>query len=210
MISKNKGLIGALIIVLIIPFFYSYCFLTSAWDPYGNTGKIPVAVVNLDQPAELNGTEIHDGADTIAKLKDDDQLKWDFVSEEEAAQGLKDNKYYSVVTFPADFSKNAATVLDATPKKMELDYETNGSLNYISEVITQVGVDKLNSQIREKLTVAFTTELFSQIDTIGSQIKTAADGATKISDGEKTLQTGLSKYTDGVTQVDGCTTKCRP
>lgn len=202
LIARNKGLIGALVLVLIIPFFYSFCFLTSAWDPYGNTGKIPVAVVNLDEPAELNGTKIQAGTDTVAKLKDDDQLKWIFVSEKEAQAGLKKNQYYSVITIPKDFSKNAATVLDDKPEKMQLQYETNGSLNYISEVITQVGVDKLNSQIREKVTTAFASELFDQIGTIGSQIKTAADGATQINDGTKTLQSGVMQYTDGVTQVN--------
>ncbi|MGX7200525.1 YhgE/Pip domain-containing protein [Enterococcus nangangensis] len=202
LIARNKGLIGALVLVLIIPFFYSFCFLTSAWDPYGNTGKIPVAVVNLDEPAELNGTKIQAGADTVAKLKDDDQLKWIFVSEKEAQAGLKKNQYYSVITIPKDFSKNAATVLDDKPEKMQLQYETNGSLNYISEVITQVGVDKLNSQIREKVTTAFASELFDQIGTIGSQIKTAAAGATQINDGTKTLQSGVTQYTDGVTQVN--------
>lgn len=200
-IVKNKGLLGAFILVLIIPFFYSFCFLTSAWDPYGNTGKIPVAVVNLDEPAELQGTKIQAGADTVAKLKDDNQLKWLFVSEKEATEGMKKNQYYSVITIPKDFSKNAATVLDSQPKKMELNYETNGSLNYISEVISQVGVDKLNSQIREKVTTAFVSQLFSQIEGIGSQIKTAANGADQIQEGQKTLQTGVEKYTAGVTQV---------
>ena len=185
-----------------IPFVYSFFFLTSAWDPYGNTGKIPVAVVNEDQPAELEGTKIQAGADTIKELKSDDQLDWQFVDAKQASKGLKDNKYYTVITIPKDFSKNAATVLDANPKQMNLKYETNGSLNYISEVISQVGTGKLNEQIKEKVTTAFVSQLFNQVKEIGSQLKVAADGSGQITDGLGTLSAGLTKYTNGVTQVN--------
>ncbi|WP_407893583.1 YhgE/Pip family protein [Lacticaseibacillus sp. N501-2] len=195
-IMAHKGLMWAMIAVILIPFIYSFCFLTSAWDPYGNTGKIPVAVVNEDEPATLQGKTIQAGADTVAKLHDDDQLEWHFVSAKKAAKGLKDNRYYTVVTIPKDFSKDAATVLDANPKQMKLTYETNGSLNYVSEIISQVGVDRLNSQIKEKVTTAFVDELFGQIKTIGTKLKTAATGA-------KQLDTGILKYTDGVNQVNG-------
>ncbi|WP_054722490.1 YhgE/Pip family protein [Lacticaseibacillus nasuensis] len=79
-LTQHKGLMLTMVAIILIPFFYSFCFLTSAWDPYGNTGKIPVAVVNLDQPAELQGTKITAGADTVHNLRNDDQLEWHFVS----------------------------------------------------------------------------------------------------------------------------------
>ncbi|WP_179394822.1 YhgE/Pip family protein [Lacticaseibacillus absianus] len=205
-IAKNKGLMAAMLVILFIPFAYSFCFLTSAWDPYGNTGKIPVAVVNLDEPAKLQGKTIHAGRDTIAQLHDDKQLKWVFCTPEQAKKGLADNKYYTVVTFPKNFSANAATLMDAHPKQMELTYKTNGSLNYVSEIISQVGADKLNSQIREKVTTAFAVELFDQIKTIGKQIKTASDGATKITAGQTQLNDGLTQLHDNVpTLSDGVT-----
>jgi putative membrane protein len=196
----NKGLMITMVAIILIPFIYSFCFLTSAWDPYGNTGKIPVAVVNLDKPASLSGKTIQAGADTVKQLRDDNQLEWHFVTAKQAAKGLKDNQYYTVVTIPSDFSQDAATVLDKHPKQMKLTYQTNGSLNYVSEIISQVGTDKLNSQIKEKVTTAFVTELFSNIDTIGKKLKTASNGA-------KQLKDGVVKYTGGVTQVDnGLTT----
>ncbi|WP_125707725.1 YhgE/Pip family protein [Lacticaseibacillus porcinae] len=202
LITAHKGLMWAMIAVILIPFFYSFCFLTSAWDPYGNTGKIPVAVVNLDQPATLEGKKIQAGADTVAQLHDDSQLEWHFVSAAKAAQGLKNNKFYTVVTIPKDFSKDAATVLDANPKQMKLTYETNGSLNYVSEIISQVGVDRLNSKIKEKLTTAFSTELFNKIGEIGGKLKTAADGAKQLDDGLIKYTNGVKQADDGVTQIN--------
>ncbi|WP_225046901.1 YhgE/Pip family protein [Lacticaseibacillus kribbianus] len=202
-IVKHKGLMWAMLVILFIPFAYSFCFLTSAWDPYGNTGKIPVAVVNLDQPAELEGEPINAGHDTVAELKDDKQLKWIFCTPEQAKKGLASNKYYTVVTLPKDFSANAATLLDAHPKQMKLTYQTNGSLNYVSEIISQVGADKLNAQIREKVTTAFAQALFAKVSEIGSQLKVAKNGANKLVAGQTTLKDGLGQYTAGVSQVDG-------
>lgn len=196
-----------LVAVIVIPFVYSFCFLTSAWDPYGHTGQVPVAVVNEDQPATLEGKKVNVGEQTIANLKSNDQLGWHFVSKKEATEGLKDNKYYTVITIPRNFSRNAATVLQPHPKQMKLSYKTNGSLNYISEVMSQVGADKLNSQIRAKVTNAFASTLFTQVGQIGKQIGKAAKGATQLSDGIVTLDNGVNKYTVGVSQVhDGLQT----
>lgn len=196
-----------LVAVIVIPFVYSFCFLTSAWDPYGHTGQVPVAVVNEDQPATLEGKKVNVGEQTIANLKSNDQLGWHFVSKKAAAKGLKDNKYYTVITIPRNFSRNAATVLQTHPKQMKLTYKTNGSLNYISEVMSQVGADKLNSQIRAKVTNAFASTLFAQVGQIGKQIGKAATGATQLSDGIVTLDNGVNKYTVGVSQVhDGLQT----
>lgn len=194
-LTQHKGLMLTMVAIILIPFFYSFCFLTSAWDPYGNTGKIPVAVVNLDQPAELQGTKITAGADTVHNLRNDDQLEWHFVSAAKAKAGMKNNDYYTVVTIPKNFSAHAATALNAHPKQMQLTYQTNGSLNYVSEIISQVGADKLNSQIKEKVTTAFLTQLFAKINGMGTQLKTAADGSAQLKD-------GVGQYTDGVTQVD--------
>ena len=194
-LTQHKGLMLTMVAIILIPFFYSFCFLTSAWDPYGNTGKIPVAVVNLDQPAELQGTKITAGADTVHNLRNDDQLEWHFVSAAKAKAGMKNNDYYTVVTIPKNFSAHAATALNAHPKQMQLTYQTNGSLNYVSEIISQVGADKLNSQIKEKVTTAFLTQLFAKINGMGTQLKTAADGSAQLKD-------GVAQYTDGVTQVD--------
>lgn len=200
-IFHSKSIMLLIVAIVLIPFVYSFCFLTSAWDPYGNTGKVPIAVVNHDKPTHLQGKLVNVGAQTVAKLRKDNQLGWHIVSAQEAAKGLKDNKYYTVVTIPENFSKNAATVLNLHPKQMKLTYKTNGSLNYISEVMSQVGADKLNAQIRANVTNAFASTLFEQVGNIGKQIGTAATGATQISDGTVTLDNGVNQYTVGVSKV---------
>ncbi|WP_251944976.1 YhgE/Pip domain-containing protein [Latilactobacillus sakei] len=201
-IAKNKIIMISLIAIMFIPFLYSVFFLKSVWDPYGSTGELPVAVVNNDQPATYNGETLSAGKDMVKELKKNDQLGWRFVSAKKAKQGLKDKEYYTVVTLPKNFSANAATVLDKNPKKMQIQYETNDSLNFIGEVISEMGAKELNTQVRETVTKAYAQVMFKQVKTAGKGFSTAASGAKKLTKGSVTLSDGLNTYTAGVDKVN--------
>ena len=118
-ILKNWKVLGVVVALLFVPFMYGGIFLSSTWDPYGNTSDLPVAVVNNDVKAEYEGETLNVGDELVEELKDNDDLDWHFVSEQEAKKGFKDGDYYMIVTIPEDFSKNASTVLDDTPKQMK-------------------------------------------------------------------------------------------
>ncbi|WP_081326582.1 YhgE/Pip domain-containing protein [Latilactobacillus curvatus] len=201
-IAKNRLIMISLIAIVFIPFLYSIFFLKSVWDPYGSSGELPVAVVNNDQPATYNGETLSAGKDMVKELKKNDQLGWRFVSAKKAQQGLKDKEYYTVVTLPKNFSANAATVLDKNPKKMQIQYKTNDSLNFIGEVISEMGAKELNAQVRETVTNAYAKVMFKQVKTAGKGFSTAAKGAKQLTDGSVTLSDGLNVYTAGVAQVN--------
>src|SRR5699024_12047362 len=55
--------------------------LGSMWDPYGNVGKLPVAVVNHDRPAVLDGRALHIGKDLAEELKGNDSRSEEHTSE---------------------------------------------------------------------------------------------------------------------------------
>lgn len=201
-ILHNRLLLISTTVICIIPFLYSIFFLKSVWDPYGSTENLPVAVVNKDVPVEYRGQTMDIGHRMVKELKKNKQLKWEIVSPEKAHYGLTHRKYYTVVTIPKDFSKNATTVLDKHPKQMQLKYETNGSLNYIGEVISQLGMTKLNEKIRAQVTRAYATTMFKALHTVGKGMSTAANGAKQLSTGMVTLQSGMNQYVAGVSQVN--------
>lgn len=201
-ILHNRLLLISTTVICIIPFLYSIFFLKSVWDPYGSTENLPVAVVNKDVPVEYRGQTMDIGHRMVKELKKNKQLKWEIVSPEKAHYGLTHRKYYTVVTIPKDFSKNATTVLDKHPKQMQLKYETNGSLNYIGEVISQLGMTKLNEKIRAQVTRAYATAMFKALHTVGKGMSTAANGAKQLSTGMVTFQSGMNQYVAGVSQVN--------
>lgn len=201
-IGKNKLILVSVLVIILIPFLYSIFFLKSVWDPYGDTQNLPVAVVNLDQPVTYQGKKLNVGKQTVNKLKNNKKLGWHFVSKAQADKGMKANKYYTVITLPKDFSKNAATILDEHPRKMDLKYQTNDSLNYIGQVISGIGLNALNSEIRANVTNAYASAVFDQIKTIGKGMKNAADAATQIDEGQVKLDDGIDQYTVAVSQVN--------
>lgn len=201
-IFHNKLILLSTTVIMLIPFLYCIFFLKSVWDPYGHTGDLPVAVVNQDRPVRYQGKTMDVGKQTVAEMKKNDQLEWHFVSKTKAADGLKHRKYYTVITIPKDFSKNATTVLSTSPKKMTLSYKTNDSLNYIGRVISDMGAKQLNTEIREQVTKAYATAVFKQLKTVGSGMKSAAKAETQLHDGTVTLNDGLNLYAVGVNQLN--------
>lgn len=201
-IAKHKILTATICAMMIIPFLYSVFFLKSVWDPYGNTGHLPVAVVNKDQSVRFQSKNFAVGDQLVDQLKENDDLDWHFVSAKRAQYGLSHKKYYMVITIPENFSKNATTVLNKKPKKMELTYKTNDSLNYIGEVISKQGATQVNASVKESVSEAYADTMFKVIKKVGGGFKTAANGAKKLSDGSKTLSDGLNTYTAGVDTVN--------
>lgn len=232
---RNKILMIVLVFIIAIPAIYTTLFLGSMWDPYGKLDELPVAVVNLDEPVEYEGETLNVGQKLVDKLKDDGSLCFNFTDADQAERGLKNGTYYMVITVPKNFSENATTLMDAVPKKMELDYKTNPGTNYIAMKMSETALEKIKTSVAQEVTKTYAETIFDKISEAGDGMKDAADGAgeiydgtEKLSDGNKTisdnlktlsegtltfkdgtseLKVGLSSYLDGVNQLsDGSTT----
>ncbi|WEV58063.1 YhgE/Pip domain-containing protein [Ligilactobacillus acidipiscis] len=207
MIWEHKIILATLLGIMFIPFLYSVFFLKSVWDPYGNVDKLPVAVVNDDRPVTFQDKQLDVGDQLVANMKKQDGLEWHFVSAQKAKEGMSQHKYYMVVTVPKNFSKNAATVLNDKPQKMNLKYQTNDSLNYIGQVITKEAAGQLNNKVSKTVSTAYADTMFGVVKQVGAGFGKAAKGAVKLSDGSKALSNGLTTYTAGVkTLNDGVMT----
>ncbi|WP_235807543.1 YhgE/Pip family protein [Ligilactobacillus ceti] len=204
---NHKILLVSITVIMIIPFLYSVFFLKSVWDPYGNVKHLPVAVVNEDKSVKFRGKTIDVGDQFVSELKKNHDLDWHFLSAKDAEYGLRHKKYYMVLTIPKNFSHNASTILDNQPKKMEIKYRTNDSLNYLGKVISEQGAKQVNDVIRDNVSKEYATAIFKEIDKIGGKMTQAANGAKQLADGTVKLSDGINKYTAGVAQVgDGLMT----
>lgn len=198
----NHILLLSISVICLLPFLYSIFFLKSVWDPYGSTQDLPIAVVNRDVPVEYQGKKMAVGQQTVDQLRKNHQMKWEIVSKKKADYGLHHRQYYAVITIPQNFSENATTVMDKNPKQMKLHYETNGSLNYIGQVMTEIGTSRLNTSIRSQVTQAYARAMFKELGVVGKGMTKAADGAHQLSDGIVTLNDGVNQYVAGVYQVN--------
>ncbi|EOI53554.1 YhgE/Pip domain-containing protein [Enterococcus gilvus] len=199
---KNKILLISVIAITFIPIIYTSIFDKSLWDPYGGIKNFPVAVVNEDESVELMGQKVNVGDQVIDNLKKDKELDWKFVSEKQAMKGLKELDYYMIITIPKDFSKSAASVIDADPKKMEITYTTNDSYNYIGKEISQVAATELEMKVRNQVVQAYASAVDTAAGKMVGALNQAADGSNELYSGSGQLANGINAYTNGVSQAD--------
>lgn len=194
----NKFLIIALMAIITIPTIYTTLFLGSMWDPYGKIDNLPVAVVNNDVATKYEDIDVNVGEKLVDSLKENDSLAFNFVDEETASKGLENGTYYMVITVPKDFSKNATTLLDKTPKKMVLDYATNPGKNYIASKMSQSALSKIQTTIANTVTQTYAETVFDQLGIISDGFQEAADGSLELKDGLGKLKDGGEKLSGGL------------
>ncbi|MES5895428.1 YhgE/Pip family protein [Bacillus cereus group sp. RP43] len=202
-IIKSKKILIPIIAVLFVPILYAGMFLWAFWDPYEQLDDLPVAVVNLDKGAELDGKPIEVGKGLVDNLKDNKSFKWEFVSEKEAKEGMEGRKYYMLVRIPDDFSSNATTLLQDDPKPLNLEYIPNESLNFLSSQIGGTAIEKIKSEVSSTLTKTYAEKMFDSIKDVSKGLADGAEGANKLHDGSSELHDGSSKVTDGLHTLQG-------
>lgn len=194
-IAKSTWLKIVLCAIMIIPMIYACVFLGSMWDPYGKTDQLPVAVVNNDKEVEYNGSTMDIGKQLSDKLAKNDSMDFNIVSSSKAKKGLKDGKYYMVITIPENFSKNATTLLDDDPQTMMLTYTTNPQTNYIATKMDDSAMAKVKAEISSTVTKTYSKILFKNVKTLSKGFNTAAQGSQKLSDGVNTAKDGNATIT---------------
>ena len=198
---SNKILLISMAVISFIPILYSGFFLGSIWDPYGQTKNLPVAFVNEDKGASLNGKALNVGESVEKKLKDNHDLGWEFVSKQQADEGVNNGHFYAVVTIPSDFSQKAASITESEPQQAVINFTTTPAKNYIGSLVSNQAAAKVKSSVSEQITQAYAKGILENLDKLGMGLDTAANGASTLHDGLGRLQSGTQTYVGGVKQL---------
>ena len=198
---SNKILLISMAVISFIPILYSGFFLGSIWDPYGQTKNLPVAFVNEDKGAILNGKVLNVGESVEKKLKDNHDLGWEFVSKQQADEGVNSGHFYAVVTIPSDFSQKAASITKSEPQQAVINFTTTPAKNYIGSLVSNQAATKVKSSVSEQITQAYAKGILENLDKLGIGLDTAANGASTLHDGLGRLQSGTQTYVGGVKQL---------
>lgn len=218
--GKHKFYILVLSALILVPVVYVVVFLSSLWNPYGETRNLPVAVVNHDQQQKYQGKQLKVGDDLAKSLHKSHAMKFSVVDAATAKKGLRDGKYYMTITIPRDFSKNATTLLDKHPKQMQLNYTTSSGHGFVAGKMADAAAGKIVNKVSNQVTSVYAQTLVKDIKQLGAadykagkasnQLATgvgkAKDGATKLNsslgtlaNGTQTLQDGNNKFANGLT-----------
>ena len=198
---SNKILLISMAVISFIPILYSGFFLGSIWDPYGQTKNLPVAFVNEDKGASLNGKSLNVGESVEKKLKDNHDLGWEFVSKQQADEGVNSGYFYAVVTIPSDFSQKVSSITKSEPQQAVINFTTTPAKNYIGSLVSNQAAAKVKSSVSEQITQAYAKGILENLDKLGIGLDTAANGASTLHDGLGRLQSGTQAYVGGVKQL---------
>jgi putative membrane protein len=200
-IGRNPKILIPVIAVLMVPVLYSWMFLGAFWDPYDKLEDLPVAVVNSDTGTVYDGKSMHIGQDFIDKLKTSNDFSYSFVSKEEAEAGLVDNTYYMAIEIPEDFSEKTTTLTSDHPTQAEIVFLPNESYNFLAAQIGNTAMEKMQTELNNEVTKAYTRTVFDQFETLADGLTQASEGATEIAEGTDSAKNGATLIQENLNKL---------
>lgn len=166
--------------ICILPSLYAWVNIKACWNPYENTGTIPVAIVNNDKEVSFKNKNLNIGNEIVKNLKSNKQIGWKFVDKSEAELGIVDGTYYAEIEIPKDFSSNFISILSDNPKKPEITYKVNTKQNPVAGKITDVAKNSLIEQITSNFVITVNETLFSSLNEVGNDAEKNRDTIIKV------------------------------
>lgn len=197
-ITKRRIFCLAVVVaVVIVPLLYSYFYLGAFWDPYSKLDKLPVAVVNEDEGATINGTDRNLGEEMCDQLKEDASLKFVFTDAEDAKSGTEGDEYYATITIPENFSENIASASTEDKQTATITYAPNEKRNFLASQILNRAVLEIEEETRSTVDQEIVQQLADNIKEVPDQLTELQDGLNDMEDGSSKLLDGTGTLSDG-------------
>jgi len=222
-IFKNRFIRVSVIAIIIVPLLYSLLYLDAFWDPYARIQDMTIAVVNEDGGALLDGEQVNYGEDIVENLKGNEEVGWDFTSNEKANEGLEKQGYYAKFVIPEDFSKSVVAAKEGKPQVADLQFICNEKKNFLAAQINSQVEKLLKEEIvgtisNNYVTVAFdklyeakdgfikaadgSEKLYNGIGELNEKVPMLAEGANKLGDGSAQLKDGQGALNSGIKSIN--------
>ena len=202
--KKEKILkIVILAVVILIPIIYSFFYLKSYWNPYGDLTGLKIAVVNLDD-GEDNENQ---GAEFLKSLQDDGTFDICPVSLDEANEGMQNGDYYATITTPSNFTKLLNSTSTTDKQISTITYSPNQASNYLSSQIINSAVKTMEINLQAKVSSAIAGNLADNLKSVPDSLETVSDASSQLLDGSKTLTSGLKEISDGTSKLNNSYTE---
>ena len=192
--------------LILLPSMYAWPNILSAWDPYGHTNNIKVAVVTEDSGAEVSGQKVNLGENLVEGLKNNKNLDWQFVSnKQEAEEGVRIGDYYASIVIPKNFSEDLTSVSRGFPKKATIEYTVNEKINAISPKITNSGASAIANNISKSFVEIANGVIFEKLHEAGIKFEQNLPSIEKMKEEIFKLNDNFSNYENVLSELIGKT-----
>ncbi|MBF4460941.1 MULTISPECIES: YhgE/Pip domain-containing protein [unclassified Rathayibacter] len=218
--------------IVLVPLVIGGLLVWALWNPTERLNSITAAVVNEDTPVQINGQTVPLGRQLAAGLvtggaassdptatatpsasptpvpdvsgsTSTTNFTWVLTDKDDAAKGLADGSYATVVTIPSTFSAAATSYAGDAAKatKATIDIATSEKAKLVDDAISATVTSTATSLLNTQLTTTYLQNLYVGFNTLHDQIGKAADGAGSLADGAQQLGTGASSLADGTSSL---------
>lgn len=187
--------------VLLLPLIFGGLMVWSNWNPQGNAGNLPAAIVNEDQAVEADGHTIEAGQNLTDAVLAEQQLNWTVTDSSDAEDGLNSGRYYLVLKIPSGFSAEIATIDSDTPTQANLEVITNDATNYLVGALAEDSVKAIEGQATQTLQFEFLDHVYSAIGTLEENEGEVLNGADKLAKNARKAADGGQAVASGATDV---------
>jgi YhgE/Pip-like protein len=209
--AGRKPVIQAVVtslILALVPAAFAGMMVWAMQDPLNRLDRVPAAVVNEDTRVSIDSgdstTSVDLGQEIVDNLFDKDggdNFAWTVTSASDAASGLRDGRYFVVLTIPKAFSEDATSTAGADPKDprtAELTVTTNDALNYLTGTISRSMSDSIAATVSQKVAAKYVENVQLHFNDLHDNLSNAVDKTVKLVDGADMAGAGATKLVDGL------------
>jgi putative membrane protein len=197
---------------LVLPLLFGSLVLWSMSDRVERIAAVPAAVVNLDEPVHAGKGEDRQivaagrllaAGLTSPKQPEEHSLDWQLTSVDDAEEGLREGRYYAVITIPEDFSKTVAGLTRNDPDTARITVRSNDSASALVGMVgDQIG-DVAAARLNQQITATFLEGVYAQTGELKASLGRAEKGADRLADGAVRLGEGTSRLSAGAGELAG-------
>lgn len=195
---RGRMPLAGLAFLLVVPTLYGSLYLWSNWDPYGKADKIPVAVVNEDEPVTVDGRRVDAGAEFVQQLRARRELGWHFTDASDAEEGLTEGRYLMIIRVPSDFSSKLASPATGSPQRARLLIRLDDANGFIVSIIARTVESELQNQVNAAAYATYAEVALGGFTQVRRGLGEGAAGARKLTSGARELQIGANRLSDGL------------
>ena len=192
-ILKNdiRAIVKYILVLIVVialgtmPSLYAWINIYGNWDPYVNTGNLPVALASRDSGIELkNGTHINNAEEVIADVRDAEDIAYTPLDDpEEAIEGVRSGRFYAAIIFEDGFTYDMHHFEEAIgDRQARITYYTNVKKNAPAIKMTDAISENLLADINSEYLKTMLTEYFGD----------AGDAADEV-DADEEVETALAQ-----------------
>lgn len=143
-----------LLFLIIIPLLFTWFNVLAAWDPFGNTKDLKIAVASEDDgyTSDFFPIEVNVGDQVLSQLRANEQMDWVITNPSDAIEGTKSGEYYASIILPSTFSDDMLTFYADGSQPAQIALHTNEKKNALAPTIANKGAEGISANISETFT----------------------------------------------------------